>query len=533
MRASFHRLSGKQIYLALLLVTLVFTAIHFLVWENNPIQSSWLQVLSGIQRTALVKNSEEFQAPKMRATDVPAVSAKEKNVNKTENERSTLSPPVDIPEPVPNIVNIVPNSRTSLPHGADSVHTSYHTNAPTTSPDGKMGGQYFAHSQKSVYALVPSTFDELGGERVDSDTAYVNTTWSGKHELKVKSAEKGQSCNYVEGKWVLDKRWPLYSGYGCKQWLSEMWACRLTKRMNFNYETLRWQPKSCQMETFEGQKFLKRMKDKTIAFVGDSLGRQQFQSLLCMVTGGIRRLDVKDVGKEYGLVKARHAIRPGGWAYRFPETNTTIIFYWSTSLCDLKPINRSNHSTEYAMHLDRPPSFLQRFIPGFDVLVLNTGHHWNRGKISANRWVMYVGGKPNTDRKISQIWHAKNLTIHSIVKWLDSQLPNHPRLKTFYRSVSPRHFVGGDWNTGGSCDNENPVAIGKEVSQTESSDHIANSAVRGTKVKLLDITGLSQVRDEGHISRFSKKSTQGTRDCLHWCLPGVPDTWNEILAALV
>jgi hypothetical protein len=45
------------------------------------------------------------------------------------------------------------------------------------------------------------------------------------------------------------------------------------------------------------------MQDKTIAFIGDSLGRQQFQSLMCMATGGEWRADVEDVGKEYGLFK--------------------------------------------------------------------------------------------------------------------------------------------------------------------------------------------------------------------------------------
>ncbi|RLN04874.1 protein trichome birefringence-like 14 isoform X1 [Panicum miliaceum] len=29
-----------------------------------------------------------------------------------------------------------------------------------------------------------------------------------------------------------------------------------------------------------------RMQDKTIAYVGDSLGRQMFESMMCMVTGG-------------------------------------------------------------------------------------------------------------------------------------------------------------------------------------------------------------------------------------------------------
>ncbi|THG02992.1 hypothetical protein TEA_028256 [Camellia sinensis var. sinensis] len=274
-----------------------------------------------------------------------------------------------------------------------------------------------------------------------------------------------------------------------------------------------------------------RMKDKTLAFVGDSLGRQQFQSVMCMVTGGEQRTDVLNVGEEYGLVKGRGAIRPGGWAYRFPNTNTTVLYYWSASLCDLVPLDITNLSTDVAMHLDRPPAFLRHYLHKFDVLVLNTGHHWNRGKLNANRWVMYVGGVPNTDRKIAGIPGARNLTVHSIIKWVNSQLLRYPGLKAFYRSISPRHFFNGDWDTGGTCENTSANAAGMEVLQEESSDDLAARAVKGTSVKLLDITALSQLRDEGHISRYSIKATPGAQDCLHWCLPGVPDTWNEILFA--
>ncbi|KAK4483697.1 hypothetical protein RD792_010899 [Penstemon davidsonii] len=340
-------------------------------------------------------------------------------------------------------------------------------------------------------------------------------------------------CNYAKGKWVFDDNRPLYSGFGCKQWLSSMWACRLTQRTDFEYEKLRWQPKQCKMEDFAGPKFLERMRDKTLAFIGDSLGRQQFQSLMCMVTGGEERSDVQDVGYEYGLVKARGAVRPEGWAYRFPNTNTTILYYWSASLCDIQPINISNPSTDFAMHLDRPPAFLHHYLHKFHVLVLNTGHHWNRGKLNANRWIMYVEGVPNTNRKIADIAGAKNFTIHSMVKWVNSQLPLHPGLKAFFRSISPRHFFNGDWNTGGTCDNTTPLSGGKEVLKDDSSDPLVAGAVSGTSVKFLDITALSELRDEGHMSRYSIKATPGMQDCLHWCLPGVPDTWNEILFAQI
>eukprot|EP00268_Persea_americana_P059551 TRINITY_DN7326_c0_g1_i8.p1 TRINITY_DN7326_c0_g1~~TRINITY_DN7326_c0_g1_i8.p1 ORF type:complete len:148 (-),score=16.99 TRINITY_DN7326_c0_g1_i8:349-792(-) len=145
-----------------------------------------------------------------------------------------------------------------------------------------------------------------------------------------------------------------------------------------------------------------------------------------MVTGGKDSPEVEDVGSEYGLVKAAGTKRPDGWVYRFPTTNTTILYYWSASLCYLEPLNITDPATDYAMHLDRPLAFLQRYLHGFNVLVLNTGHHWNRGKLNANRWVKYVGGEPIRDKKPAQIGNAKNFAVYSVIKWLDSQLPHHP-----------------------------------------------------------------------------------------------------------
>ncbi|ESW10641.1 hypothetical protein PHAVU_009G226300 [Phaseolus vulgaris] len=351
---------------------------------------------------------------------------------------------------------------------------------------------------------------------------------SGEVSIGLSNATENKVCNHAKGKWVPDNRRSLYSGSECKQWLSEMWACRLTQRTDFAYERLRWQPKDCQMEEFEGSKFLRRMQHKTLAFVGDSLGRQQFQSLMCMITAGKETHDVEDVGKEYGLILSEGAVRPDGWAYRFLSTNTTILYYWSAVLCDIEPINVNDPGTEYAMHLDRPPAFLRQFLHKFNVLVLNTGHHWNRGKLQANRWIMHVGGVPNTDKKIAVVGGAKNLTVHSVVSWVSSQLLEYPSLKVFFRTISPRHFVGGDWNTGGSCNSTTPMSVGKVLDE-ESTDKVVANAVKGTRVKILDITALSQLRDEGHISHFSISAKPGVQDCLHWCLPGIPDTWNEIL----
>lgn len=59
-------------------------------------------------------------------------------------------------------------------------------------------------------------------------------------------------------------------------------------------------------------------------------------------------------------------------------------------------------------------------------------------------------------------------------------------------------------------------------------------------VDLVDIMTLSEYRKDAHTSVYTlrqgklllpeqKANPAEFADCLHWCLPGVPDTWNKLL----
>lgn len=61
-------------------------------------------------------------------------------------------------------------------------------------------------------------------------------------------------------------------------------------------------------------------------------------------------------------------------------------------------------------------------------------------------------------------------------------------------------------------------------------------------VTLLNITQLSEYRKDAHTSVYGERkgklltkeqraNPKSFADCIHWCLPGVPDTWNQILYA--
>lgn len=68
--------------------------------------------------------------------------------------------------------------------------------------------------------------------------------------------------------------------------------------------------------------------------------------------------------------------------------------------------------------------------------------------------------------------------------------------------------------------------------------------LRRVPVHFVDITGLSELRKDAHTSvhtlRQGKLLTPEQQadpktyaDCIHWCLPGLPDTWNQFLYARI
>lgn len=92
---------------------------------------------------------------------------------------------------------------------------------------------------------------------------------------------------------------------------------------------------------------------------------------------------------------------------------------------------------------------------------------------------------------------------------------------------------------GGLCDAEMEPETDKRKMEPDASHNgyiykvIEEMRYRHSKVKFLNITYLAEFRKDGHPSRYREQGTpvDAPQDCSHWCLPGVPDTWNEILYA--
>ncbi|KAG1369719.1 putative protein trichome birefringence-like 8 [Cocos nucifera] len=111
-------------------------------------------------------------------------------------------------------------------------------------------------------------------------------------------------------------------------------------------------------------------------------------------------------------------------------------------------------------------------------------------------------------------------------------------LQTTY-DINEVDHSNGTWDNGGSCHTDTapetkPGALELEAWNNEViSNMIEEMKGYGRRVRLLNITYSTGFRKDGHPSSHREPGTpaDAPQDCSHWCLPGVPDLWNELLYA--
>lgn len=95
------------------------------------------------------------------------------------------------------------------------------------------------------------------------------------------SVEK--KCDIFSGKWVPHPEGPNYSNDTCHLMIDQH-NCMKLGRPDKEYMNWRWKPDECELPVFNPAQFFKLVRGKSMAFVGDSVGRNQMQSLLCLLS---------------------------------------------------------------------------------------------------------------------------------------------------------------------------------------------------------------------------------------------------------
>ncbi|XP_020884711.1 protein trichome birefringence-like 43 [Arabidopsis lyrata subsp. lyrata] len=118
-------------------------------------------------------------------------------------------------------------------------------------------------------------------------------------------------------------------------------------------------------------------------------------------------------------------------------------------------------------------------------------------------------------------------------KWIDQNI-DPSKTKVFFQGVSPDHGRASEWSKQGgkgSCIGETkPIMGSKYWAGPHRAEMVVAKVIKTMKnpARLMDVTLMSQLRKDGHPSVYGFGGHK-MPDCSHWCLSGVPDSWNQLL----
>lgn len=348
-----------------------------------------------------------------------------------------------------------------------------------------------------------------------------------------------EKCDLLTGDWTPNPSGPLYTSETC-HFIESHQDCLKNGRPDSGYLYWRWRPRDCELPQFDAKRFLGLMSNKSWALIGDSISRNHVQSLLCILTRVEQAVEVYH-DEEY---------RSRRWY--FPSYNFTLSIIWSPFLAKAAIFEDFNGVSTSAveLHLDKLDNKWTYQYQNLDYMIISTGKWFLKTALYYENDTILGCHYCHRDNVIERGFDFAYRKVLQLV--LNFIVNSNHRGLILFRTATPDHFENGEWFSGGNCVRTKPVKEGeielselnkilRRVELEEFEKANAKALKTGVNLKLLDLTLISLLRPDGHPGpyRFShavennKNGEKVPNDCLHWCLPGPIDSWNDLIMEMV
>ncbi|KAI3468640.1 hypothetical protein Pfo_025303 [Paulownia fortunei] len=310
-------------------------------------------------------------------------------------------------------------------------------------------------------------------------------------------------------------------------------------RPDTDYLYWRWKPHGCELSRLDPERFLELMRNKSWAFIGDSISRNHVQSFLCILSTVEKAIEVYH-DENY---KSRRWI--------FPLYNFTVSVVWSPFLAKAAIFEDINgvSTSEIELHLDILDKNWTAQYKSLDYMIFSGGKWFTKTAIYyENNTILGCHYCPKRNFTELGFNFAYRKVIRNVFDYIIAS--NHKGI-IFYRTSTPDHFEDGEWFSGGTCKRKVPAKEGefelnelsrilRDIELEEFEKASVKASENGVNLRVVDVNPLSLLRPDGHpgpyryFQPFAKdNNAKVISDCLHWCLPGPIDSWNDLLMEMV
>ncbi|XVE71991.1 hypothetical protein DITRI_Ditri11bG0002500 [Diplodiscus trichospermus] len=349
------------------------------------------------------------------------------------------------------------------------------------------------------------------------------------------SISEGDNCDIFSGEWVPNADAPYYTNTTC--WaIHEHQNCMKYGRPDTEFMKWKWKPDGCELPIFNPAQFLEIVRGKSLAFVGDSVGRNQMQSLICLLSRVEYPVDVSYTADE----KFKR--------WKYTTYNFTIAYFWTPHLVKSKEREAKGPTQTglFNLYLDEFDEEWTTQIEEFDYLIISGGHWFYRPSVFYENHQV-IGCHFCLIENVTDLtkFYGYRKAFRTAFRAINS-LENFKGI-TFLRTFAPSHFENGLWNQGGNCVRRKPFRSNETalngdnlelymIQLEEFRTAEREGQKRGKRYRLMDTIQATLLRPDGHPSIYGHWPHENVtlyNDCVHWCLPGPIDTWNDFLLQML